>query len=157
MYQAVFYEKRRNKIHIWDDRKGHIVVPYKKYAYVKNSAGFHHTLDGEKVKKVYQWDDDDPNLFESDVPITTRFLVDQYTDSDEPSEGIRTLFFDIEVEVVDGFPDVMKANEKITSIAYYDEMLEKYFCYTLDAKQKLGNYEKDDIITCTDNPFVSSR
>ena len=146
MYQAVFYEKRRNKIHIWDDRKGHIVVPYKKYAYVKNSVGFHHTLDGEKVKKVYQWDDDDPNLFESDVPITTRFLVDQYTDSDEPSEGIRTLFFDIEVEVVDGFPDVMKANEKITSIAYYDEMLEKYFCYTLDAKQKLGNYEKDDII-----------
>ena len=124
MYQAVFYEKRRNKIHIWDDRKGHIVVPYKKYAYVKNSVGFHHTLDGEKVKKVYQWDDDDPNLYESDVPITTRFLVDQYTDSDEPSEGIRTLFFDIEVEVVDGFPDVMKANEKITSIAYYDEMLE---------------------------------
>ena len=96
-------------------REDHLIVPYKKYAYVK-MLRFHHTLDGDKVKKVYQWDDDDPNLFESDVPITTRFLVDQYTDSDDVSEGVRTFFFDIEVEVVDGFPDVMKANEKITSI-----------------------------------------
>ena len=93
-----------------------------------------------------QWDDDDPNLFESDVPITTRFLVDQYTDSDDASEGCRTFFFDIEVEVVDGFPDVMKANEKITSIAFYDEMVKKYFCYTLDEKKTIQNYEKDDEI-----------
>ena len=124
MYQAIHYEKRKNKIHVWDDLKGHLIVPYRKYAYVKNSTGLHYTLDGDKVKKVTQWDNDDPNLFESDVPITTRFLVDQYTDSDDVSEGIRTLFFDIEVEVVDGFPDVTKANEKITSIAFYDELLQ---------------------------------
>ena len=117
MYQAVHYERRRNKIHLWDDTKGHLIIPFKKYAYVKNQTGLHYTLDGDKVKKVYEWDKDDPQLFESDVPILTRFLVDQYTDSDELSKGVRTLFFDIEVEVVDGFPDVMKANEKITSIA----------------------------------------
>jgi len=40
----------------------------------------------------------------------------------------------------------MKANEKITSIAFYDEMLEKYFCYTLDEKKTIQNYEKDDEI-----------
>ena len=146
MYQAIHYEKRKNKIHVWDDLKGHLIVPYRKYAYVKNSTGLHYTLDGDKVKKVTQWDNDDPNLFESDVPITTRFLVDQYTDSDDVSEGIRTLFFDIEVEVVDGFPDVMKANEKITSIAFYDEMIQKYYCYTLDEKRTIQNYEKDDEI-----------
>ena len=144
MYQAIHYEKRKNKIHLWDDKKGHLIIPFKKYAYVKNQTGLHFTLDGDKVKKVYDWDSDDPNLFESDVPILTRFLVDQYTDSDDVSEGIRTLFFDIEVEVVDGFPDVMKANEKITSIAFYDELTEKYFCYTLDEQRKLQNYEKDD-------------
>ena len=143
MYQAIHYEKRKNKIHVWDDLKGHLIVPYRKYAYVKNSTGLHYTLDGDKVKKVYDWDSDDPNLFESDVPILTRFLVDQYTDSDDVSEGIRTLFFDIEVEVVDGFPDVMKANEKITSIAFYDELTEKYFCYTLDEKRKLENWENE--------------
>jgi DNA polymerase elongation subunit (family B) len=40
----------------------------------------------------------------------------------------------------------MKANEKITSIAFYDEMLEKYFCYTLDEKKTIQNYETDDEI-----------
>tara|TARA_Y100000356_G_scaffold43713_1_gene34056 strand:+ start:273 stop:2777 length:2505 start_codon:yes stop_codon:yes gene_type:complete len=143
LYQAIHYEKRKNKIHLWDDKRGHLIVPFKKYAYVKNQTGLHFTLDGDKVKKVYDWDNDDPNLFESDVPILTRFLVDQYTDSDDVSEGIRTLFFDIEVEVVDGFPDVMKANEKITSIAFYDELTEKYFCYTLDEKRKLENWENE--------------
>ena len=146
MYQALHYDRRKNKIHVWDDKKGHLIIPFKKYAYVKSPTGFHHTLDGDKVKKVYDWDNEDPNLYESDVPIPTRFLVDQYTDSDEPSEGVRTLFFDIEVEVVDGFPDVMKANEKITSIAFYDELTEKYFCYTLDVKGKLQNYEREDTI-----------
>ena len=67
MYKNIYYEKRRNKIHVWDDKRGHLIVPYKKYAYVKNAAGYHHTLDGDKVKKVYQWDDDDPNLFESEA------------------------------------------------------------------------------------------
>ena len=143
MYQAIHYEKRKNKIHLWDDKRGHLIVPFKKYAYVKNQTGLHFTLDGDKVKKVYDWDNEDPNVFESDVPILTRFLVDQYTDSDDVSEGIRTLFFDIEVEVVDGFPDVMKANEKITSIAFYDELTEKYFCYTLDEKRKLENWENE--------------
>ena len=37
---------------MWDDKRGHLIVPYKKYAYVKNAAGYHHTLDGDKVKKV---------------------------------------------------------------------------------------------------------
>jgi DNA polymerase elongation subunit (family B) len=144
MYQNVFYDKRKNKVHVWDDRRGHLIVPYKKYAYVKHSSGLHHTLDGSKVKKVYTWDDDDPGLYESDVPITTRFLVDQYTDSDDVAEGNRTFYFDIEVEVVDGFPDVEKAETAITSIAIYDEIMKKYICYTLDSKNTIQNYENGD-------------
>ena len=146
MYQNVFYDKRKNKVHVWDDRRGHLIVPYKKYAYVKNASGLHHTLDGSKVKKVYQWEDDDPSLYESDVPITTRFLVDQYTDSDDVAEGNKTLYFDIEVEVVDGFPDVEKAETAITSIALYDEILKKYICYTLDSKNTIQNYEDGDTL-----------
>jgi DNA polymerase elongation subunit (family B) len=144
MYQNVFYDKRKNKVHVWDDRRGHLIVPYKKYAYVKHSSGLHHTIDGSKVKKVYTWDDDDPGLYESDVPITTRFLVDQYTDSDDVAEGNRTFYFDIEVEVVDGFPDVEKAETAITSIAIYDEIMKKYICYTLDSKNTIQNYENGD-------------
>jgi len=144
VYQNIFFDKRKNKIHLWDDKKGHLIVPFKKYAYVKNSSGYHQTLDGTKVKKVYKWDDDEPNLYESDVPITTRFLVDQYTDSDDVAEGNRVFFFDIEVEVVDGFPDTEKANEQITSIAMYDVVANQYLCYTLDTMDKVSNYERDD-------------
>ncbi len=144
MYQAIHYERRKNKIHIWDDKTGHLVVPYKKYAYIKNSSGQHFTLDGDKVKKIYKWEEGTPGLYESDVPITTRFLVDQYTDSDDVSVGHRKLFFDIEVEVTDGFPSVAKADNTITSIALYDDLLHKYYCFTLDIGNQIENYTKDD-------------
>ena len=144
MYQAIHYESRKNKIHIWDDKSGHLVVPYKKYAYITNSSGQHFTLDGDKVKKIYKWEEGTPGLFESDVPITTRFLVDQYTDSDDVSVGHRKLFFDIEVEVTDGFPSVAKADNTITSIALYDDLLHKYYCFTLDVGNQIENYTKDD-------------
>ena len=74
----------------------------------------------------------------------TRFLVDQYGDSDEPSTGHRIMFFDIEVEVTEGFPDVMKATNVITSIAAYDSTTEKYFTYCFDPHKRLQNYTKDD-------------
>ena len=131
-------------MHLWDDKKGYLIIPYKKYAYVKNSNGQHVSLYGDRVKKVFNYDKDDPTLHESDVPPTTRFLVDQYTDSDEVSDGHRKIFFDIEVEVTDGFPDVMKANNVITSIALYDFMTETYFTYVFDAKKRLQSYTKDN-------------
>ena len=133
-------------MHLWDDKKGYLIIPYKKYAYVKNSNGQHVSLYGDRVKKVFNYDKDDPTLHESDVPPTTRFLVDQYTDSDEVSDGHRKVFFDIEVEVTDGFPDVMKANNVITSIALYDFMTETYFTYVFDAKKRLQSYTKDNKI-----------
>ena len=146
MYQSIYFEVRRQKIHLWDDKRGYLVIPYKKYAYIKNSTGQHFTLDGDKVKKIFKWEDKTPGLHESDVLQTTRFLVDQYTDSDEVSVGHRKVFFDIEVEVTDGFPDAMKAPNKITSIALYDEITKTYFAYVLDEKKQLQNYTKDNKI-----------
>ena len=46
MYQAIAYHKRTNKVHIWDDKKGHITVNYKPYAYKKASYGNMVALDG---------------------------------------------------------------------------------------------------------------
>jgi DNA polymerase elongation subunit (family B) len=66
-----------------------------------------------------------------------RFLVDKYTDLDEVSEGHRIMFFDIEVEVTQGFPDVNKAENTITSIALYDELTKQYYCYVLDKENKV--------------------
>ena len=133
-------------MHLWDDTKGHLEIPFRKYAYVKHSNGQHVSLYGDRLKKVTQFDKDDPTLHESDVPPTTRFLVDQYGDSDEASVGHRIMFFDIEVEVTEGFPDVQKAQNPITSIALYDSTTEKYFTYVFDPNKRIRSYTKDDQI-----------
>jgi len=131
-------------MHVWDDQRGHLEVPYRKYAYVKDGNGQHVSLYGDRLKRVSKWDKDDPTLHESDVPPTTRFLVDNYGDSDEMSVGHRIMFFDIEVEVTDGFPDVQKAQNVITSIALYDCLTDKYFTYCYDAEKRIKSYTKDD-------------
>ena len=124
-------------MHIWDDKFGYRTFRYKKYAYVKNRAGTYVSLYGDKLKRTNKWDKDQPELFESDVNPEIRVLVDNYTDSDDVSEGHRVMIFDIEVEVTDGFPDVRRANNKITSIAFNDSILDKYYCYVLDPLSKL--------------------
>jgi len=126
-----------NKMHIWDDKFGHQTFRYKKYAYVKNRAGTFTSLYGDKLKKINTWEKDQPELFESDVNPEIRVLVDNYTNSDDVSVCHRTMIFDIEVEVTDGFPDPQKAANKITSIGFNDPILEKYFCYVLDPTDKL--------------------
>ena len=66
-----------------------------------------------------------------------RTLVDLYTDNDDMSVNHRIMIIDIEVEVTEGFPDVFKAENKITSIAIHDSVADEYFCYALDDKSIL--------------------
>jgi hypothetical protein len=87
LYQNAYYQREKNLVHIWDDKLGYRSFPYTRYAYEKAANGEYTTLYGDKVTKIYKFKKDDPNLFESDVPETTRVLVDTYTDSDLPSEG----------------------------------------------------------------------
>ena len=144
MYQNIFFDNITKKIHLWDDTSGYRVIQYKKYAYVKDSYGQSVYLYGDKVKKIFRWDDDQRGLFESDVNAEIRTLVDTYTDSDEPSTGHKRLYFDIEVEVTDGFPSVEKAENKITSIAFYDALMDEYYCYVLDEKNRVKDSKVDN-------------
>ena len=151
MYQNIYYDRRINKMHIWDDKFGHQTFRYKKYAYVKNRTGNYVSLYGDKLKRINSWDPEQPDLFESDVNPEIRVLVDNYTDSDDVSIGHKVMIFDIEVEVTDGFPNVQKAKNKITSIAFNDPILGKYFCYVLDTHNKLKSSNKvDTIVTFKD-------
>ena len=61
-------------------------------------------------------------------------------ESEEPSVGHREVYFDIEVEVTDGFPDPNKAENKITAIALYDKTMDKYSCFIL------GNVPNTDVV-----------
>jgi len=105
-------------MHIWDDKFGHQTFRYKKYAYTKSRAGTYLSLYGDRLKRITQWEKDQQDLFESDVNPEIRVLVDNYTNSDEPSKNHKVMIFDIEVEVTDGFPDFKKAVNKITSIGF---------------------------------------
>jgi len=137
LYQNIYYDSSKRKVHIWDDKSGHVIVPFKKYAYVKDSYGTHVSLYGDRLKKIYKWERDVEGLHESDINPETRTLIDMYTNSEEPSTGHKTMVIDIEVEVTEGFPSPKKAENKITSIAVYDDQQQKYLCFVLDEKHKL--------------------
>ena len=138
-------------MHIWDDKFGYKNFRYKKYAYVKNKTGTHISLYGDKLKRIGKWDTDQPELFESDVNPEIRVLVDNYTDSDDISEGHKVMIFDIEVEITDGFPDIQIATDKITSIAFYDKILDEYSCFVLDPENKLNIDKQENKIIETFN------
>ena len=142
MYQSIFYDNRKNKIHLWDDKKGYLSFPHKKYAYIKSPNGQYMSLYGDKLQKVYKFEKDEDGLFESDVMPEIRTLVDMYHESEEVSEGHKVLVLDIEVEVTEGFPDVRRADNTITSIATYDDLTEEYHCFVLDTKNEVEDSEQ---------------
>ena len=108
MYQNIFISWTGAKplIHLWDDQKGHTMLPFKKYAYEKDRSGTLRSLYGDKLKKIKYWKKEDASkLFESDINPEMRTLVDLYHGSDEPSINHRVLYFDIETEILERFPD----------------------------------------------------
>jgi hypothetical protein len=138
MYQNIFYERTQNLIHLWDDKNGYQTFPYRKYAYKKDPYGQHTSMHGDRLTRISKWEKDEAeDLFESDVPETTRVLVDIY-DSDTPSKGNRTMTFDIEVEMVSGLPNTQFAQNEITAIASHDGVTKLYDVFVLDkARSKI--------------------
>ena len=154
MYQNIYYDIRKQQVHIWDDEKGYFVIPYKRYAYVKDRGGTHTSLYGDRLRKVYKFDADTPNLFESDVPPETRTLVDQYGSSEELSINHNIMIIDIEVEVTDGFPMPEDADNKVTSIATHDSNSDTYYAFVLDEENRLNiKSDKNIIIKRFENEY----
>ena len=149
MYQNIFVNRNKKDItvHLWDDEIGYKKFNHKTYAYKKSPTGMYRSLYGDKLKKVHFWTEDDLKenlMYESDVPIETRVLVDTYPDTDDVSKGHKTLVIDIEVEVTDGFPEPLRADNKITSIAIHDDIMNIYTVFVL-SKDRLS-YTSDDTI-----------
>jgi DNA polymerase elongation subunit (family B) len=137
MYQNIFVKTNTNEAWVWDDKKGLTHFNYTPYAYRKDPNGKYQSIHGDKLSRVTSFVKNDPNLFESDVPETTRILVDMYGDSDMPSEGIVTMAFDIEVEMITGTPDPQLGNNEITSIAYHDSATNEYTVLVLDKRKRV--------------------
>ena len=148
MYQNIWCEKRGGnqvEVHLWDDIAGYQNFIFKNYAYMKDGSGQYRSIYGDKLKKVTYWTEEDYNsgkVFESDVPLETKILLDRYHKSDEPSKNHVELFFDIEVEVTDGFPEPTKANNKITSIELYNKMEDCNTVFIIS--DKIQSYTNDN-------------
>lgn len=152
MYQNIFVKINTNEAWIWDDEKGLLHFNYTPYAYKKDPNGSYRSLYGESLTRVTNFVKNDPNMFESDVPETTRILVDAYYKSDMPSKGIVVMAFDIEVEMITGLPDPTTGNNEITSIAYHDSATNQYTILVLDKKKKLKSSSTDNknVVVCHD-------
>ena len=137
MYQNIYFARDKNLMHLWDSKLGYRTFPYTRYAYQKASNGEYLSIYGDRLTKIYKYNKDMPDLFESDVAETTRVLVDLYTDSDLPSDGHRILTYDIEVEMESGLPDPLVGNNGITSIALHDSVSNHYWVLILDVNRKL--------------------
>ena len=105
---------------------------------------------GDKLTKIFKFKKDDPDLFESDVPETTRVLVDTYTDSDIASEGHVILTYDIEIEMDSGLPDIEKAENELTAIGLHDSATDRYWVLIMD---KDGNLDKTETGNRTVIPY----
>jgi DNA polymerase elongation subunit (family B) len=147
MYQNIYISQKEKLAYIWDDNKGLIKIPLHKgiYAYRKSSNGIYKSIYGDKLEKIYKFNPKDPSLFESDVKLETRFLIDLYEDNDEPSEGHRVVYLDIEVSTEGGFPNVEEADKEITAIAIYDSLTAKYTAFILDKEHKLNDFVKENV------------
>ncbi len=137
MYQNCYYQREKNLVHIWDDKLGYRSFPYTRYAYERSQNGEYTSLYGDKLSKIFKFKKDDPDLFESDVPETTRILVDTYTDSDIPSDGHVILTYDIECEMDTGLPDVEKAENELTAIGLHDSATDHYWVLIMDKDGKM--------------------
>ena len=142
MYKNIYYERQKNLMHLWDDKNGYQTMPYRKYAYKKDPYGQHTSMYGDKLTRISKWEkEESDDLFESDVPETTRVLVDIY-DSDIPSTGHRVLTFDIEVEMITGLPNTKEAENEITAIAAHDSTTKLFEVFVLDKERKIKNNAK---------------
>jgi DNA polymerase elongation subunit (family B) len=139
MYQNIYFEKNENLVHVWDDERGYYTKKYRKYAYVKDGNGSYESIYGERLKRINYWrTEDNLELYESDVNEVTRFLIDEYGDSDEISKGHITLTFDIEVEMNSGLPDTNEAQNEITSVAFHDSATNDYYVYVVSSGEEIN-------------------
>lgn len=154
MYKNVYYQREKNLVHLWDSVQGYRTFPYTRYAYERAERGEFTTLYGDKVTKIYKYSKDDANLFESDVPETTRVLVDTYTDSDIPSEGHVILTYDIECEMTSGLPNPEEATNELTSIALHDSATNQYWVLVMDKDNLMVEKTTDKAIVI---PFTDEQ
>jgi DNA polymerase elongation subunit (family B) len=142
-YQNIYINRKDWIVHLWDDIKGYSSFPYPKYAYKRQVGGPEKSIYGDELIKVVNFNENDKELFESDIPVETRVLIDTYSESDEPSIGHRIGVIDIEVSTQGGFPNLETADKEITAISLFDYLTKTCNVFVLDKDHKIDNKKEE--------------
>ena len=156
MYKKAFAQRLKDTkflIHLWED-EGYSKVEWTNQAYIEcdEFSSTHTGLNGEPLKKVSNWNPDNPKLHFHDMTPYQKFLIEKYGIDDEPSQTHREMFFDIETEMGDALTEdyIRSAPKKVTSIAWYDKQVDEWAILILDAKNQINPTKSDnkEIIPC---------
>jgi len=141
MYRNIFNDKLSGVIHVDDDVHGWQQYPASDfhYAYRKSPSGNFTSIYGDKLEKITSFDETDTDLFESDLNIEMKVLLDLYKGNEEVPKGHRIVIYDIETSTEGGFPDVNTGDKPITAIALYNYTSDKYYSLILDKDKKVQN------------------
>ena len=144
MYSSVYFNRSKSTIHLWeyvDGEKVHHKYPAPMYFYKEDKDGPFTSIYGEKLKKIEcdtygQYLEKIENLknmgkklYESDVPIDSKFIIDHYTGQDLQPPKFDIHFIDIEVHSEDGFPSPDKADHPIPVITIWSTKHSKFFIF----------------------------
>ncbi len=143
MYKAIYYDKKEETVHILDDKTGYVCKKYKNFAFRKKTGGKYKSLWGDELEKTTNFSYDDPNTFESDLPIETKILIDLYETEDNPASSNSVVFFDIETDITGGFPNIKTADKEITAITIYDVVGKKFHTLILDKTKQITTTTSD--------------
>jgi DNA polymerase elongation subunit (family B) len=134
--------KNKFKVHLWDDI-GYEEIEWWNPAYAECSEdeATHRGINGEFLKKVYNWDKNTPRLHFHDMTPYQKFLIEKYGINDEPSKTHKEVFFDIECEIGGALTEeyIESAPMTITSIAWWDKQADYWSILILDKKGQLSH------------------
>jgi len=147
VYQAIHFDYRNYTCHLRDDQEGWVSFPYKPTYYRQDPEGEYWTLDGKRVSPTQDVDKEDISVYEKDVDINLRILLDLYKDEDEPASYQNKLFFDIEAEMggAINLEYCQSAPSRITAVAMYDFNLKEYSAFILDDTATMKESLKDNV------------
>ena len=148
-----YLKDKENIIHLWTD-SGYEKIHWRNFAFVECSKdkATHRGINGEYLKKIYNWDKDTSNLHYHDMPPHQKFLIEKYGTNDEPSITHREMFFDIETEMGEALTEeyIKRAPKKVTSIAWYDKQVDEWGVLILDTESqvKYTKIDNKEVIPC---------
>jgi DNA polymerase elongation subunit (family B) len=148
MYLAAYYDYPTGKFHLWDDTHGYINFDFQKYAYRKDKNGTHIAIDGTRVTRTTRWTSAEVHagdIYEADILPTTRVLNDLYKEDESPSKGCNVGFWDIETEILQGFPNWRNPINKITGVAFFDKSNNQHYAFILDEHRQIERTDQDNV------------